>query len=60
MRAWQTVKPGRPMDALRLNEDAASPAPMPGTVAVEVIASGIGLPDAFMCQGSYALRCLPW
>lgn len=55
MRAWQTVKPGRPMDALRLNEDAASPAPMPGTVAVEVLASGIGLPDAFMCQGSYAL-----
>lgn len=55
MRAWQTVKPGRPRDALRLNEAAESPVPTPGTVHLEVIAAGIGLPDAFMCQGSYAL-----
>ena len=55
MRAWQTVKPGRPRDALSLNEAADPPQPTPGTVHLEVIAAGIGLPDAFMCQGSYAL-----
>ena len=55
MRAWQTVKPGRPIDALRLNEAADPPVATPGTVHLEVIAAGIGLPDAFMCQGSYAL-----
>ena len=55
MRAWQTVKSGRPMDVLSLNEAAQPPQPRPGTVQLEVIAAGIGLPDAFMCQGSYAL-----
>ncbi|MEN8158864.1 MAG: NADPH:quinone oxidoreductase family protein [Myxococcota bacterium] len=55
MRAWQTVKSGRPMDALQLNEDAPPPKPTPGTVLLDVTAAGIGLPDAFMCQGSYAL-----
>ena len=55
MRAWQTVKSGRPMDVLSLNETAQPPQPRPGTVQLEVIAAGIGLPDAFMCQGSYAL-----
>ena len=55
MRAWQTVKPGRPRDALSLSEDVPAPEPRPGTVQVEVTAAGIGLPDAFMCQGSYAL-----
>jgi NADPH2:quinone reductase len=43
------------MDALRLNEAAHPPQPTPGTVHLDVIAAGIGLPDAFMCQGSYAL-----
>ena len=55
MRAWQTVKPGRPMDALSLNEDAAPPQPYPGTVQLEVVAAGVGLPDVFMCQGTYHL-----
>ena len=55
MRAWQTVKSGRPADALVLNEDVAPPEPGPGTLLLEVLAAGIGLPDAFMCQGSYAL-----
>ena len=55
MRAWQTVKSGRPADALALNVDAAAPEPRAGTVLVDVVAAGIGLPDALMCQGSYAL-----
>lgn len=55
MRAWQTVKPGRPRDALALAEDAPPPQPAPGTVRLDVIAAGIGLPDVFMCRGSYAL-----
>ena len=55
MRAWQTVKTGRPLDALQLNENAQAPQPTPETVLLEVVAAGIGLPDAFMCQGSYAL-----
>ena len=55
MRAWQTVKPGRPRDALQRNDAADPPEPTPGTLQLEVIAAGIGLPDAFMCQGSYAL-----
>lgn len=55
MKAWQTVKAGRPQDALRLNAEAENPKPTPGTVLLEVIAAGVGLPDAFMCQGTYEL-----
>ena len=55
MKAWQTVKAARPADALRLNPDAKPPQPSPGTVHLEVIAAGVGLPDAFMCQGTYEL-----
>ncbi len=55
MRAWQTTKRGRPRDALRLNDNAAPPEPYPGTVLLDVGTAGIGLPDAFMCQGSYAM-----
>jgi NADPH2:quinone reductase len=55
MRAWQTTKAGRPKDVLSLNEDAPTPKPYPGTLHLEVIAAGIGLPDVFMCEGSYHL-----
>ena len=55
MRAWQTTKIASPKDALVLNENAPNPEPMPGTVLVDTIASGIGLPDAFMCMGNYRL-----
>jgi NADPH2:quinone reductase len=55
MRAWQTTRHGRPEAALQLNENASPPRPRPGTVHLDVIAAGIGLPDALMCQGSYAL-----
>jgi NADPH2:quinone reductase len=43
------------MDALSLNESVEPPTPMPGTVLLEVVAAGIGLPDVFMCQGTYHL-----
>lgn len=55
MRAWQTVKRGTPKDALALNENAPAPEAYPGTVLVETLAAGMGLPDVFMCQGSYAM-----
>ena len=55
MRAWQTNGSGRPKDVLEMNEDAQPPEPTPQTVHLEVTAAGIGLPDAFMCQGNYAM-----
>lgn len=55
MRGWQTVKQGSPQDALALNDDLPAPTPREGTVLVEVLAAGMGLPDVFMCQGSYAM-----
>ena len=55
MRAWQTVKPGKPKDVLAINENLPAPVPYTGTVLVEVLAAGMGLPDVFMCQGSYAM-----
>ena len=62
MRAWQTIKSGRPMDALSLNENAPPPQPYPGTLHLDVVAAGIGLPDVFMCEGSYHLtpQALPF
>jgi NADPH2:quinone reductase len=54
MRAWRVPKAGRPADALRLDA-ALPPEPRPGTVLLDVEAAGVGLPDALMCQGSYAL-----
>jgi NADPH2:quinone reductase len=55
MRAWQTTRSGRPAEVLRLESAAEPPVPTPGTLQLEVLAAGIGLPDAFMCQGNYAL-----
>jgi NADPH2:quinone reductase len=55
MRGWQTVRAGRPSEALEQKSDIRPPAPRDDTVLVEVLAAGIGLPDALMCQGSYVL-----
>lgn len=55
MRAWQTVRAGRPGEALVLNLSAPEPEPAPGTVKVTVSAAGIGLPDVLMCAGTYPL-----
>jgi NADPH2:quinone reductase len=54
MRAWQVTKAGEPGEVLSL-VDAPLPEPGPGMLRVRVAACGIGLPDLFMCRGSYAL-----
>ncbi len=54
MRAWQVVGAGEPGEVLRLGEVALG-APPPGLLRVRVEACGLGLPDVFMCRGSYAL-----
>jgi NADPH2:quinone reductase len=53
MRAWQVTGSGPPDEVLRLAEDVPIPDPLPGTVRLDVRAAGIGLPDVFMCRGSY-------
>jgi NADPH2:quinone reductase len=55
MRAWQTIGAGAPHDVLRLEGDAVAPESSAGMLRVAVVAAGIGLPDALMCRGSYAL-----
>jgi NADPH2:quinone reductase len=54
MRAWQVQGAGEPMDVLHLVE-LAPPEPGPGQVRIRVSAAGIGLPDVFMCRGTYPL-----
>jgi NADPH:quinone reductase len=54
MRAWQVQGAGEPMDVLRLIE-LEPPEPGPGQVRIRVTAAGIGLPDVFMCRGTYPL-----
>ena len=54
MRAWQVHKPGEPADALRLAETDV-PEPGPGLIRLRVQAAALGLPDVFMCRGSYPL-----
>jgi NADPH2:quinone reductase len=54
VRAWQVTRPGEPRDALALAEVPA-PEPGPGFLRVRVAAAALGLPDVFLCRGSYAL-----
>jgi NADPH2:quinone reductase len=54
MRAWQVQGAGEPKDVLRL-VDREPPEPGPGQARVRVTAAGIGLPDLFMCRGTYPL-----
>ena len=54
MRAWQVQGAGDPRDVLHL-VDAELPTPGPNEVRVRVTAAGVGLPDAFMCRGTYPL-----
>jgi Zn-dependent alcohol dehydrogenase len=54
MRAWQVHKHGLPEEVLRL-ADLAVPQPGPGELRVRVEAAAIGMPDVFMCRGTYRL-----
>jgi NADPH2:quinone reductase len=54
VRAWQVVGAGEPSEALAIGEVTLG-SPPPGFVRVRVESCGVGLPDVFMCRGSYAL-----
>jgi NADPH2:quinone reductase len=54
MRAWQVRGRGEPREVLELVE-AEPPEPGPGQIRMRVLAAGVGLPDVYMCRGSYAL-----
>lgn len=55
MRAWQIRRHGEPRDAIGV-ADVAVPEPGPGELRVEVAAAALGLPDVFMCRGTYAFK----
>jgi NADPH:quinone reductase len=54
MRAWQVQGAGSPIDVLH-EVELEAPTPGPGEVRIRVTAAGIGLPDVFMCRGTYPL-----
>jgi NADPH2:quinone reductase len=54
MRAWQVQGAGEPAEVLHLVE-RETPEPGPGEIRIRVTAAGLGLPDVFMCRGTYPL-----
>ena len=54
MRAWQVQGAGEPIHVLHAI-DVEVPEPSPGQLRIRVTAAGIGLPDVFMCRGTYPL-----
>jgi NADPH2:quinone reductase len=54
MRAWEVQAAGEPAQVLHLVERDL-PEPGPGEVRIRVTAAGLGLPDVFMCRGTYPL-----
>jgi len=54
MRAWEVQAAGEPSEVLHLVEREL-PEPGPGEVRIRVTAAGLGLPDVFMCRGTYPL-----
>ena len=54
MRAWRVSKHGEPGDVLDL-VDLPRPEPGAGQVRIAVHAAAVGLPDVFMCRGTYPL-----
>lgn len=55
MKAWQVVQRGEPAEAIRIAE-VPVPEPNPGEVRIRVEAAALGLPDVFMCRGTYAFE----
>jgi NADPH2:quinone reductase len=54
MRAWQVQGQGRPTEVLHL-VDIDEPQPGPGELRLRVRTVAVGLPDVFMCSGTYPL-----
>ena len=54
MQAWQVQEHGEPRRALR-RVDVEAPIPQVGELRVRVEAAAIGMPDVFMCRGTYPL-----
>jgi NADPH2:quinone reductase len=52
VRAWQVTKYGTPSEALQ-RVDAPVPSPGPGELRLQVHATALGMPDAFMCGATY-------
>ena len=55
LRGWKVTGQGAPKDVLQLIEDLPLPEPGEGQIRLRVSAAGVGLPDAYMCRGAYAL-----
>jgi len=55
MRAWLATDVGPPSKVLELGEREA-PEPVAGEIGVEVRAAAVGLPDLFLCRGSYEFK----
>src|ERR1700709_1249835 len=53
MQAWQVVRHCGPIEVMELGEKAV-PEPGAGEVRILVKAVALGLPDVFMCRGTYA------
>jgi NADPH:quinone reductase len=55
MRAWQVIEHGEPKQVMELGE---KPVPEPGSGEVRIVvkAVALGLPDVFMCRGTYAFN----
>lgn len=54
VRAWVVRRHGEPLAALSLDE-VEPPTPGPGQVRLRVAAAGVGMPDVFLCRGTYPL-----
>jgi NADPH:quinone reductase len=55
MRAWQVIAHGEPKEVMELGEKPV-PEPGAGEVRILVKAVALGLPDVFMCRGTYAFN----
>ena len=53
MRAWVVERNGEPADVLRLVEREPL-TPGPGELCIDVAAAAVGMPDVFLCRGTYA------
>jgi NADPH2:quinone reductase len=54
VRAWEVRGAGEPREVLQLVH-VDPPTPAAGEIRVRVTAAGVGLPDVFMCRGTYPL-----